>query len=92
MAHQANKHHCDCDLVVSDHAWLSTEHLPLVFGLSKKLPSRFIGSYKVIDQINPVSFKLELSPSWYMHPVFHCSQLKKAYGKVSGTVFYVNDE
>ena len=68
----------DCDLVVGDHAWLSTEHLPLVSGLSRKLSSRFIGPYKVIEQINPVSFKLELPPSWRMHPVFHCSQLKKA--------------
>ena len=49
MAHQANKHHCDCDLVVGDHAWLSTEHLPLVSGLSRKLSSRFIGPYKVIE-------------------------------------------
>ena len=78
MAHQANKHRSDCDLVVGDHAWLSTEHLPLVSGLSRKLASRFIGPYKVIEQINPVSFKLELPPSWHMRPVFHCSQLKKA--------------
>ena len=92
MAHQANKHRRDCDLVVGDHAWLSTEHLPLVSGLSRKLASRFIGPYKVIEQINPVSFKLELPPSWRMHPVFHCSQLKKAQGQVSGTVFDVNDE
>ena len=78
MAHQANKHRHDCDLVVGDHAWLSTEHLPLVSGLSRKLTSRFIGPYKVIEQNNPVSFKLELPPSWCMHLVFHCSQLKKA--------------
>ena len=78
MAHQINKHHCNCDLVVGDHAWLSTEHLPLVSGLSRKLSSRFIGLCKVIEQINLVRFKLELPPSWCMHPVFHCSQLKKA--------------
>ena len=80
MAHQASKHHCDCDLVVGDHAWLSTEHLPLVSGLIRELASRFIGVYKVIKQINFVSFKLQLPPSWRMHPVFHCSQLKKAQG------------
>ena len=43
MAHQADKHHHDCDLVVCDHAWLSTEHLPLVSGLNRKLDSCFIG-------------------------------------------------
>ena len=78
MARQANKHNHDCDLVVGDYAWLSTEHLPLVSRLSRKLASCFIGPYKVIKRINPVSFKLGLPPSWCMHPVFHCSQLKKA--------------
>ena len=78
MAHQANKHRRDCDLVIGDYAWLSTEYLPLVSGLSRKLASRFIGLYKVIEQINPVSFKLELPLAWCIRPVFHCSQLKKA--------------
>ena len=48
MAHQANKHRRDCDLVVGDHAWLSTGHLFLVSRLSRKLSSHFIGLYKVI--------------------------------------------
>ena len=91
MAQQANKHCHNCDLFVGHHAWLSTEHLSLVFGLSRKLASCFSDPYKVIKQINPVSFKLEL-PAWHMHPVFHCSQLKKAQGQVCGTVFYVNDK
>ena len=63
MTHQANKHRRDCDLVVGDHAWLSTEHFLLVSGLRRKLASYFIGLYKVIEHINPVSFKLELPPS-----------------------------
>ena len=78
MAHQANKHHRNCGILISDHAWLSTEHLPLVSGLSRKLASRFISPCKVIEQINPINFKLELLLSWHIHPGFHCSQLKKA--------------
>ena len=77
VAHQANKRCHNCNLV-GDYAWLPTEHLPLVSGIIRKLSSRFIGLYTVIEQINPVSFKLELPFSWHMHPVFHCSQLKKA--------------
>ena len=92
MAHQSNKYRRDCDLVVVDHTQLCTEHLPLVSGLSRKLGSYFIGPYKVIEQINPVSFKLDLLPSWRMHPVFHCSQLKKAQAQFSATVFDVNNE
>ena len=91
MAYKVNKHHCNSVFVIGGHAWLSTEHLPLVYRLSKKLFSHFIGPYKVIKQINPVSFKLELPPSWNIHPVFLCSQLKKAQGQVTGTVFDVND-
>ena len=68
----------DCDFFVGDHACLSTEHLPLVSSLIRKLSSRFIGLYKVIKKINPISFKLEFPLSWCMHPVFHCPQLKKA--------------
>ena len=41
MTHQANKHHCN--LVVGNYAQLSTEHLFLVSGLSRKLASYFIG-------------------------------------------------
>ena len=37
MAHQANKHHCNYNLVVVNHAWLSTEHPPLTFGLNIEL-------------------------------------------------------
>ena len=60
MAHQANKNCCKCDLVIGEHAWLSTEHLPLVSGLIRKLESYFIGPFKVIGLINSISFKLEL--------------------------------
>ena len=42
MANQANKHCCYCDIVVGDHAWLSTEYLLLVSWLSKKLAICFI--------------------------------------------------
>ena len=60
MAHQANKHHRDCDLIVCDYAWLSTGHFILVYGLIRKLASHFIGLYRVVKQINHISFKLEL--------------------------------
>ena len=58
MAHQANKYCRHYDLVIGNNAWLFTEHLPLVSRLSRKLASRFISPFKVIKQINPVSFKL----------------------------------
>ena len=48
MAHQANKHHHNCDIIVDDHAWLSTEHLPFISELSWKLSSRLIGPYWVV--------------------------------------------
>ena len=37
IAHQASKYRYDYDLVVYNHVWLSTDHLPLIFGLTRKL-------------------------------------------------------
>ena len=46
----------------------------------------------MIEQINPVSFNLELALSWRMHPVFYYSQLKNAQGQVNGYVLDVYSE
>ena len=73
MAYRANKYPCDCYLAVYNHAWLSTEHLSLVYRLSRKIANLFTGPYQVVEQINPANSKLEFPLSWCMHPVFHCS-------------------
>lgn len=50
------------------------------FSVRGKLASRYVGSFKVIEHVGIVEHKLELPPQlYYMHKVFHVSQLKKVY-------------
>jgi transposase InsO family protein len=43
---------------------------------SKKLDFKKLGPFKIVRQINPVAFKLELPPSFDIHDVFHVSLLE----------------
>ena len=61
-------------------AWLSSEHLALVTGLSRKLTDRFVGPFEVLEQVGVVSFRLKLPSHWRVHDVFHVSQFKAAVG------------
>ena len=60
MAKHANRHCRLADVVVGGYAWLSTEHLKLASGLSRKLTAKFVGPFCVIAAVSAVSFHLEL--------------------------------
>lgn len=38
-----------------------------------KLAPRYYGPFKVIHEINPISFRLELPDHWRIHNAFHVS-------------------
>ena len=61
-------------------AWLSSEHLALVPGLSRKLTDKFVGPFEVLEKVGAVSFRSKLPSHLRVHDVFHVSQLKAYVG------------
>lgn len=62
-------------LRVGQRVWLSTRNLPLRIE-SPKLNQRYIGPFKIIRRVNPVSYRLEIPRSFKINPTFHVSLLK----------------
>ena len=51
MTKHANQHRRPADIVIGGYAWLSTEHLKLAPGLSRKLAAKFVGPFHVIAAV-----------------------------------------
>ena len=80
MSVQTNRHHREVEVTVGSFAWLSTEHLRLAPGLTRKLAAKWAGPYRVVASVGPVAFRLALPPAWKIHDVFHALQLCPAFG------------
>jgi hypothetical protein len=64
---------------VNDLVYLSTQNISFRKGLARKLVPKFIGPYKILEDYNNSSFKLELPPDLLkrgVHSVFHSSLLR----------------
>jgi hypothetical protein len=60
---------------IGDRVWLLRKHIQTKRP-SKKLDYQRFGPFKIIKQINPVSYRLELPSTMQIHPVFHVSLLE----------------
>lgn len=72
----ANQKRRDVNYKVGDSMLLSTKNIRLKSPGARKLLPRWIGPYKIVKQINPVAFQLELPDALKIHDVFHASLLR----------------
>ena len=73
---QYNQHHCPATFEVGNSVLLSMKNICTVH-TSKKLDSRYLSSFKIIEKINNNAFWLELLTHFQIHDVFNVSLLKK---------------
>ncbi len=57
-----------------EQVWLDASHLKLPHQKAKLTP-KCLGPFKIIQEISPVAYRLELPPNWRIHNVFHASLL-----------------
>jgi hypothetical protein len=84
MKQQADQHHSERSFEVGDWVFLRLQpykHMSLKKAKKdNKLSPKYYGSYKVLQNIGTMAYKLELSASSRIHPFFHVSCLKKVIG------------
>ena len=75
----ADRRRQDIKFEPGDYVLLSTEHLRQD-SPCRKLDWKRIGPFKVLDQVTPVSYRLDLPPSLSIHPVLHVCFLEPFHG------------
>ena len=72
MTRVANRVRRDSAHALGEKVWLATKNLPLRLG-TRKLAAIWAGPFSVVSQVGPVAYRLEISPDWKIHDVFHVS-------------------
>jgi hypothetical protein len=84
MKQQADQHCSERSFEIGDWVFLRLQpYKQMSLKQAKKdnkLSPNYYGPYKVLQKIGTMAYKLELSASSRVHPVFHVSCLKKVIG------------
>ena len=79
MITTANKRHRDVQFQLGDEVVVRTAFLPST--AFKHIPTKirrcYLGPFKVLKIVSPVTYTLKLPSSWRIHPTFHVKKLKK---------------
>jgi predicted aspartyl protease len=76
----ADKERSSYEFKVGDLVLLRKDHINMDYMKqvkTRKLVAKFVGPFKIMEQIGTVSYKLQLPEKSRVHPVFHISALKK---------------
>ena len=72
----ANARRSDVQFQPGQDVMLKTANLNLSHWPSKKLFPLWVGPFRVLKKVSPVSYELELPRHWQIHDVFHVNLLK----------------
>jgi hypothetical protein len=61
---------------VGDYIMLNAKNIKLVTEGKNKLLPRFVGPFPIMDQINPVTFRVKLADTMQCHDIFHVNLFK----------------
>jgi hypothetical protein len=79
QAKYANTSRCEMEFSAGDEVLLSAAHIDVAVNVkrpSKKLMTKYLGPYKILEKVGTVSYKLQLPPTMQVHNVFHVSLLR----------------
>ena len=78
MATAVNRSRRSVEFNVGDEVVLLTKNIKNYCPhLPAKIKARWVGPFTITQKVSPVAYRVELPPSWRLHPVFHIDKLKK---------------
>ena len=77
QAAYANRSRLPVPFRVGDKVKITAQPLTFLQQPCPKFRNRFVGPVKIIEQVSPVAFKVQLPPGAKCHDIFHTSRLEK---------------
>ena len=78
MATAINRLRRSVEFNVGDEVVLTTKHIKnYCRHLPTKIKARWVGPFTITQKVSPMAYRVDLHPSWCLHPVFHIDKLKK---------------
>nr|GEY45731.1 transposon Ty3-I Gag-Pol polyprotein [Tanacetum cinerariifolium] len=86
MKKYVDKKRCELSFAIGDYVFVKLQPYrqhSVKLQQNQKLGMHYFGPFQVLQQIGPVAYKLDLSATSRIHPVFHVSFLKPCVGEPS---------